>query len=117
MSPNKNVFLSGCICLKRLEGTQLCLKFCLEMLGSFPKTDFNYGSSTHLPHSCLRCSVTVINVNPADGLLNILTFSLQPSNAVSGFQGSCGSGAFVKWWHFIFHLPGEMAVNAIYRKP
>jgi len=63
------------------------------MLGSFAKTDFNYGSA----HTChtgfwLEVPVTVVNVNPAvDGLLNILTFSLQPSNAVSGFQGSHGS--------------------------
>jgi len=59
----------------------------LELLGSFPGTDFSYGS-THTCQPGFWLGLPIKTNPAADELFSILTFFLQPSDAVSGFQGS-----------------------------
>lgn len=64
--------------------------FFLDLLRSYVRTVLSCGSTyTWQTGYTPQLPRTVTKINPAaDGLFSVLTFSLQPSNALSGFQGS-----------------------------
>lgn len=81
-----------------------CLKFCLELLGSFPRTDFSYGS-THTCQPGFWLGLPIKTNPAADELFSILTFSFSLQMLLVASKAHTVQWSILQKAHFFLYLP------------